>query len=269
MRWLEEDYSHWENIRVATYPGYEGRTKEFEYFVRANNFSYTLVHCTSYDDMVSAVQNGQADALLQVDISLDNGFRMIGRFAPTAYYFALTQGNTVILQQLDAAMRSLNNSQPNLQMELYDRHFRHTGSFKISQAHRDYIQSLGTLKVLFFNGNAPYQYVKDGQLMGFTVEYWENFANQTGLKYEPVIADTYEEAFDLLENGQVDVVAGVATNSTISSLEDIHFSLPYFNSFSVSACATLNFMNRRQVCNLEPIRKLCSMIFFIRMIMGR
>ena len=154
FRWLEEDYAHWDEIRVATYPGYEGRTQEFEYFAQANNFSYTLVDCASYDDMVSAVRSGRADAMLQVDISLEEGFRIIGRFSPTPYYFALTPGNTALLQQLDTAMRSLNNSQPNLQMELYDRHFRHTGDFQISQAHRDYIQSLGTLKVLFFNGNS-------------------------------------------------------------------------------------------------------------------
>ncbi|MBM6829458.1 EAL domain-containing protein [Anaerotignum lactatifermentans] len=237
LRWIEEDYSHWDNIRVATYPGYEGRTQEFEYFAHANNFSYTLVECASYDDMVSAVMNGRADALIQVDISLEDNFRIIGRFSPTPYYFALTKGNTALLQQLDTAMRSLNNSQPNLQMELYNLHFRHKGSFQISQEHRDYIRSLGTLKVLFFDGNAPYQYVKDGQLEGFAVEYWKNFADQTGLQYETVIADTYQDAFTLVENGEVDLVAGAATNSTLSSLDNIHFSLPYYNSFSVTACS--------------------------------
>lgn len=237
LGWLEEDYSHWDNIRVATYPGYESRTKEFEYFAHSNNFSYTLVNCASYDDMVSAVQNGQADAMLQADISLENKFRIIGRFSPEPYYFAVTQGKTGLLQQLDNAMRNLSSSQPNLQTELYDRHFCHKGTFKISQTHRDYIQSLGTLKILFFNGNAPYQYVKDGQLTGFAVEYWKKFADQTGLQYEPIITDTYQEAFELLKNGQVDLVAGAATNSTISALEDIHFSLPYFNSFSVGIYA--------------------------------
>ncbi len=237
LRWIEEEYSNWDGIRVATYPGYEGRTREFEYFAKANNFSYTLVDCDSYDGMITAVKSGKADAMLQVDIALEDGFRIIGRFSPTAYYFAIRQGNTELLQQIDTAMRSLNNSQPNLQLELYDRHFRHTGNFQISQAHRDYIQSPGTLKVLFFNGNAPYQYVKDGKLAGFAVEYWNDFAEKTGLEYEPVIADIYQEAFELLQSGQVDVVAGAATNSTMSSLEEIHFSLPYFNSFTISACA--------------------------------
>lgn len=236
LRWIEEDYSRWDNIRVATFPGYADRTKAFEYYAHANNFAHTVVECESYDDMVAAVYNGEADALIQADISLTEGFRIIGRFSPTPYYFALAKGNTALLQQLNTAMRSMNDSQPNLQMELYDHYFRYSGNFQISQEYRDYIQSLGPLKVLFFSGDAPYQYLRDGRLMGFAVEYWENFANRTGLQYEAVVVDTYQEAVDLVESGQVDLVACITTNSTLSSLDNMRFSLPYFNSFSVSAC---------------------------------
>lgn len=236
LRWIEDDCANWNDIRVATYPGYESRMKEFRYYAQANRFTYEVVECDSYDDMAQAVRNGEADAMIQSDLSLVNGFRVIGRFSPAPYYFAVSKDNTDLLQQLDSAMRSLNSSQPNLQSELYDLYFRHTGEFQISQSHLDYIHSLGTLKVLFFDGNAPYQYInKEGKLTGFVVEYWKNFADATGLQYEPVIVSTYPEAVELIENGQIDIVACVPTNSTLSSLDAVRFSLPYFNSFSVSA----------------------------------
>ena len=187
--------------------------------------------------MVEAVKDGQADALIQSDISLSEDFRVVGRFSPTPYYFALAHGQTALLQELNVAMQGLQTAQPNLQNELYDLYFTYTDSFLVSQEHRDYISSLGTLKVLFFSGDAPYQYVRKGTLTGFAVEYLNRFAAATGLQYEPVVVDTYEEALALVEEGQVDLVACVASNSSLASLEHVRFTVPFFNSFSVTACA--------------------------------
>ena len=150
FRWLEEDFSHWDHIRVATYPGYEERMSQFTYYADVYGFSFTPVECNTYQEMIDAVRLGQADAMIQSDLSVADGFRIIGRFSPTPYYFALAPGKTELLRQLDGAMRSLNSSQPDLQNELYDRYFRHASSFQISQEHRDFLASLGTLRILFF-----------------------------------------------------------------------------------------------------------------------
>lgn len=149
-------------------------------------------------------------------------------------------------------MRSLNQAQPNLQNELYELYFRHTESFEVSQERREYIQSLGTMRVLFFSGDAPYQYRKGEELTGFAVEYWDNFARSTGLQYETVIAETYDEALALVESGQVDLVACIPTNSNLSALEDVQFTMPYLSSFSVSACS-----------NLEPHEQRSDLTFWL------
>lgn len=237
LRWVEEDFANWNDLRVATYPGYAGRLEEVAHYAAVNNFSYETVMCDSYEDMLAAVRSGRADAAIQVDVSMSEGFRSIGRFSPEPYYFAVYKENTELLQQLNLAMRSLNQSQPNLQNELYERYFRHTGSFVLSAEHQAYVQSLGTLRVLFFSGDAPYQYQKGEELRGFAVEYWDNFARSTGLQYETVIAETYEEALALMESGQVDLVACVPTNSPLAALSNVQFTMPYLSSFSVSACA--------------------------------
>ena len=237
LRWIEEDFSSWDSMRVATYPGYQERMERFDYYASVNDFSYTTVECESYQGMIEAVQNGEADAMIQTDVSMADGFRIIGRFSPAPYYFALAPDDSELLQQLNSAMRSLNSSQPNLQTELYDLYFRQTNHFRVSQEHLDYIRSLGTLKVLFFDGNAPYQYIKNGKLTGFAVEYLERFAEATGLQYEAVVADSYAEGLKMVSQGKIDLVACIATNSTLSTFKDMRFTVPFFNSFSVTACA--------------------------------
>lgn len=237
LRWIEEDFSNWQDIRVATFPGTENRMKKFNYYAAVNNFSFETVPCSDYEEMVRCVLDGQADAMIQADISLPKGFRIIGRYAPTPYYFALAPDNSQLLQELDTAMHSLNCSQPNLQTELYDNHFRILGHFQVSQEHRDYIDSLGTLNILFFRGDAPYQYERNGALTGFAKEYLDNFAQITGLEYEPILVDSYEQAQALIQQGQVDLVACVSTNSSLVVHEGMRFTVPYLNSFSVAACS--------------------------------
>ena len=236
LRWIEDCYSNWNGIRVAYYPGYQDRMDEFAYYAGVNNFTYVPVECETYAEMAEAVQTGEADAMIQADLAMTEGFRVIGRFSPTPYYFAVSKDNTQLLQELNLAMRSLNDAQPNLQNELYELYFRNTGKFQLSEEYQDFIQSLGTLRVLFFAGGAPLQYLKDGELKGFAVEYLEDFARSTGLRYEPVVAYSYDQAVELLSSGQVDLAACVPTNSDLSSLTAVRFTLPYFNSFSVSAC---------------------------------
>ena len=119
--------------------------------------------------------------MIQSDISLPDTLRIIGRFSPAPYYFALSPNNMQLLQELNTAMLGLGSTHPNLQTELYNLHFRHTDSFQISEAHLEYINSLGPLKVVFIDGDAPYQYIKDSKLTGFVVEYLKQFADITGL----------------------------------------------------------------------------------------
>ncbi len=252
LQWVEEDFTNWDGIRVATYPEYADRLEEVDHYAAVNNFSYETVMCDSYEDMLEAVRSGRADAAIQVDVSMSEGFHSIGRFSPEPYYFAVYKENTELQQQLDMAMRSLNQAQPNLQNELYELYFRHTESFEVSQERREYIQSLGTMRVLFFSGDAPYQYRKGEELTGFAVEYWDNFARSTGLQYETVIAETYDEALALVESGQVDLVACIPTNSNLSALEDVQFTMPYLSCFSVSACS-----------NLEPHEQRSDLTFWL------
>lgn len=238
--WIEEDFSGWDGIRVAAYSGNQTQISQFAYYATVNEFTYELQQYDSYSDMLQAVQNGQADAVIQSDISLPNTFRIIGRFSPTPYYFALSPNNMQLLQELNTAMSGLNSTHPNLQTELYNLHFRHTDSFQMSDAHLEYINSLGPLKVVFIDGDAPFQYMEDGKLTGFVVEYLKRFADITGLQYETVIANSYEDALEMLENGQADMLGCIVTNSMHTSPGNVRFTAPFFNSFSVTACTNPN-----------------------------
>lgn len=236
--YIDEHFSNWDGITVASYPGLTARMQLLEQYAEVNGFTYEVVNYNSFDEMMDSVFTGETDATLQVDISLPDGLRSIGRFSPTPYYFALSPTRQDLLPELNSALEIMSLSYENLQQELYERYFLDLDFFRASEEELEYIQSLGTLRVLFFEGNAPFQYIKNGELTGFSVEYFDDFAKSVGLKYEAVLEDDPEEAIRLIEDNQVDLIACIATDSALSYEQGIRLSLPYFHSYASRTYST-------------------------------
>ena len=230
--YIDENFSNWDGITIASYPGLDGRIELFKQYAEVNGFTYEVVNYDTFDEVINAVYTGETDAVLQVDISLLDGLRSIGRFSPTPYYFALSPTRQDLLPELNSALEIMSLSYENLQQELYDRYFLDSDHFRASQEELEYIQSLGTLRVLFFEGNAPFQYIKDGELTGFSVEYFNDFAKSVGLQYEAVLEDDPQEALQLIQDNQVDLIACIATDSALSYEKGIRLTLPYFHSYA-------------------------------------
>ena len=86
---------------------------------------------------------------------------------------------------------------------------------------------------MFFDGNAPFQYVKNGELTGCALEYIDRFSKQTGMQYEVVTVSRCEEGEELIKNGEVDLITCIPMNSNSAKIDGIQFSLPYLFSHSV------------------------------------
>ena len=269
--YILENYSNWDGITFATYPGMAVRMPLLEHYAEVNGFTYEVIHYDTYDEMMDAVYKGEADAVLQVDISLPNGLRSIGRFSPTPYYFALAPSRSDLLPKLNSALNIISHSYSNLETELYQRYFIDPDPFRASKEELEYIQSLGTIQVLFFTGNAPFQYKKNGNLTGFSVEYFDDFAKSVGMQYEVVIEDNLDTAIQLVETNQVDLIACIATNSVLSYKPGIRLSSPYFNSYAIriyakdSDCTSnditrINMNTENTLNHLEHAQNFCAWI---------
>ncbi len=231
--WVEDDFSNWNGIRIAASEEQTQRMDQLAQFAQLNDFTYETIPYHSMTEAIEAVQSGEADATLQVDIAILDNFRSIARFSPTPYYFALNQENHQLLQTLNTALYSMNRAYPHLQTELYDEYFYSYGNFMLSEDDKRHIAQMGTLKVAFCDGNAPLQYVKDGKVGGMAATFFEEFSEATGLQYEPVIVDSCAHGIELIEAGEVDIIACAASTSSYIAVDGIQFSLPYFSGSSL------------------------------------
>ena len=237
--WITDDFQNWKEIKIATYDGMKIKEKQLEQFASVTGISYKLVEYESQAEVVEAVRKGEVDGTLQVDISLEDDMKSIAKFSPVPYYFALSKGKQNLVRQLNSALTSIDIGNPYLQASLYNKYFTVNNKFYISDENREYIESLGKVKVLMLDGNAPIQYY-DEEAKGISISYLEKIKEETGLQYEIIVAKTYDDCLKKLEEEDIDLMIGVPSNSDFFQKTSMTISIPYLDSHTVLVSNELN-----------------------------
>lgn len=231
-RWIADDFQHWDGIKVGIYGKVTKRMQELEKFANVNGFTYEVVEKDNYEEMLASLESGEIDAMLQVDISMEEDLRAIAKFSPVPYYFAISKGNQDLVREMNSALSNIASGNPYLQANLYEKYFNVNDEFVLSEENRKYIESLGTIKVLLMDGNAPIQYY-DKKAKGIAVSYLEKIKEKTGLQYEIIVTHEEKECMSLIKNRKIDLILGVPSNSDIITELDLNMSLPYLDSYAI------------------------------------
>lgn len=248
-KWISDDFQNWNGIRVGSYRGLEQREKKLQEFANVNGFTYELVEFDDYATLIKALENGKVDATLQVDISMESNLKSIARFAPVPYYFAATKGSQDLIRELNSALSNITDANAYFQASLYEKYFSSNGEFSISEENREYIKSLGKIKILMIGGNAPIQY-EDNGVKGISVSYLENLKQATGLDYEIIVAKDYDDCIKKMQENEIDLVLGVPTNSDLITKLNLTLSLPYLDSHVILVSNKARYESKEDLKNL-------------------
>ncbi len=74
---------------------------------------------------------------------------------------------------------------------------------------------------------APIDFTKDGEAMGFSVDYFNLLASKIGISVEYVNGYTWEELVELLKNGEIDVAPSITQTKNRENFLD--FTTPYLD----------------------------------------
>ena len=170
-------------VRVGLWEQASVRNSEALTFLNSEKLSYEIVYFSSAAEQKQALYDGQVDVISSVSLSPVANTRIVAQFALRPYYFVSTKGNTNLIAELDAAIEKVNHTEPKLRDSLYDTYFRTSDdAFLPTDAQRESLHGMGTLRVLCFDSDAPYVYrQQDGEPTGMIVSILERFAQEVGL----------------------------------------------------------------------------------------
>ena len=215
-------------VRVATLWGSGMRAAADDFFARID-VQPVYVPCKTVDEQIQAVCSGNADVMLNSNLEYIPNMSLVAEFAPEALYFAA--GDRQLLQKLDDAVVYIKQANPSYSRELYMSCFV-TGSQTLTLEETRFIEQSTPYVVAVLDHNEPYQYLdsETGTFCGIAVDLLHYISQETGLQFTFVAVDSWDELLEKIEDGEVQIVAGMPCDYTFASQRNLTISRSYTTS---------------------------------------
>ena len=229
-RYAYEDFKTFSGMRV----GVIANSQDAEAFVQyseQNGFSVDIVAYDATSDLLNALDEGSVDAIAITYLGRNSRFRTIAQFAPEPLYITIAPDRADIAGELDNAMSRLKLRDPDFATMLYDRYFGiNTEQDPVfTEGEYDYLSEAPVLRVAYDSFRAPLSYTdpETGEFSGAAASLFEDITRVTGLRFEFIPVERHDEALDLVDRGEADIVYAVDRESDPQNIGQLATTGPY------------------------------------------
>lgn len=229
-RYAYEDFKTFSGMRV----GVIANSHDAEAFVQyseKNDFSVDVVPFSATSDLLGALDEGAVDAIAITYLGRNSRFRTIAQFASEPLYITISPERADVAEELDEAMSRLKLRDPDFSTMLYDRYFGiNTDQDPVfTEDEYAYLETAPTLRVAYDSFRAPLSYTdpETGEFAGAAASLFEDITRITGLQFEFKPVERHDEALELVENGEADIVYAIDRNSDLEAASQLATTGPY------------------------------------------
>lgn len=181
-----EDFDAMKDITFGMVRTYV-RREEFMGYLADNGISSPKIReYGSTAELQDALDRKEVDALVHTFTEVEEGQRLIGRFAPRPFYYITYKGNDDVMRELNNAIADVKMNVPELETQLMNRFYQSkldkTIVFTLDE--KEYLVETDSIKVGYFDSYYPFVYEEDGECKGLTKDMLEGIATLTGLTLE-------------------------------------------------------------------------------------
>ncbi|MBQ8982666.1 MAG: GGDEF domain-containing protein [Lachnospiraceae bacterium] len=188
-------------------------TDYFEDWMEESGLSCSEVMFDDFGIRDEAFANGDIDALIAVNnnVPSNSGFTPVTMVGESSYYLAVTKDRTDLLDELNKALESLEESNPYFIQSLQIKYFNQTAvNAALSTEESEWLENHSTIKVGCINDYMPYCSIdSDGEVHGIITDIIGDWKGQLGLSDQLNIEykayPQYSDLITALVSGEVDV----------------------------------------------------------------
>ena len=203
-----EDFEAMQDITFGMVHNYVRSVEFFEYLADGGIQTPKVKEYTSTQELHEALDAGEVDAFVHTFMEVEEGQRLVGRFAPRPIYYITYKGNTEVLRELNQAIADMKMSHPELEADLMKQFYesRWDKSVIFSTEEKKYLAEKEELVIGYLDGYYPFSYEEDG-FNGLTKQILEEGLSPVGLKLTYEKMTSQRAAEDALRQGEIDVLA--------------------------------------------------------------
>lgn len=224
-----------DTVRIAIGSSAKQRRAELEYYCAQNSINLETVECSSVSEMREKTLSGEADAFLEIDVNVQDGFHVVASFAERPFFFLSPKGDRTVIDELDDTIQRINECNPLLQKNLHEEYFTDSEvNFSLTDEERDYASQHDTLRVGVVAEKAPLQSFdkKTGAFKGVTNGILEYLSDHTGLRFEIVKIPRSDDLDAAIAGAGIDLVAGVNNSEYTAQRHGLALTAPYMTTSS-------------------------------------
>lgn len=226
-----EDFDAMQDITYGMVKSYV-RRYEFYQYMEDNGIPDPKINW--YADTQSlqrALNRGEIDAMVHTFTEIEEGQRIIGRFAPQPFYYITWKGNDELLRELNTAIADVKFNYPELETELMHQYYESKldKTVLLSTEEKAYLHRKNELVVGYLDGHYPFSYTDEetGEFAGLSRELLEDAFLWTGVRLTFVEFESHAEVRAALIGGEIDLQAYCIHTDAVSESDGLRLLEPY------------------------------------------
>lgn len=164
----------------------------------------------------------------ETSIWVDTGLSAIVTTGGSGIYYGINKNRPDLKEELDDAMRSMENDNPFYSDELYKQYIATQSVATLSGEELGWLKQHDAIRIGYLNDDPGFSAIdsKSGELVGVLndyIDYAENCFEQK-LEFETVGFDSQEEQIQALHDGKIDMIFHVGQNPYYAEQNDLSLS---------------------------------------------
>lgn len=231
------DFDNYDGIKVGMITG-NHLNKIFKETAKEKGFSYESVYFESMDDLQTALKNNKIDAIVNGNLSIQEGQKLLLRTKSVPAYFITSKENQDLMDQLNHALEKMDIENPyyvsNLTEKYYGDFSKHAKGLTRKEA--EFSSGSEPIKVAVAPDTYPYQWYDrdEKKYKGVDLDVLNSIAENTGLKFEYVETSDRRESWTFLKEGKVDMIAGIYSDNALERQYQLSLSDSYADKMNTA-----------------------------------
>lgn len=206
-----EDYEHINGKKIGININSDLENALIRY-AEENGISYEPVYFDNLESMWQALNDKSVDIILVSSLRGLDHVKYVGKTFSIPEYFAVSVNNPQLMEELNQTDIALKRDWPFYVAELHDKYYgepyeKLTG---ITREEYEYISRGDPVRVACDASGYPMGYIDEetGAYAGIYADVLELISEQSGLEFEYIPLDNYEEAWEMAASGKADIIGG-------------------------------------------------------------